>query len=131
MRRSRGLIGIASFLTVVAIAAASSRSRAASIATTTESQGDSPGAVAASESLGPELLTAPIPRETPELFGAFIAPSHVSHSLPAQDACASDMVEVEGDYCPSVTETCLRWLDPETKLRCAQFARSPESENAQ
>jgi formylglycine-generating enzyme required for sulfatase activity len=37
------------------------------------------------------------------------------------------MVEVEGDYCPYVTETCLRWLDPETKLRCAQFARTPDS----
>jgi formylglycine-generating enzyme required for sulfatase activity len=37
------------------------------------------------------------------------------------------MVEVEGDYCPNVTETCLRWLDPETKLRCAQFARTPKS----
>ncbi|MBV9945980.1 MAG: SUMF1/EgtB/PvdO family nonheme iron enzyme [Myxococcales bacterium] len=34
------------------------------------------------------------------------------------------MVEVEGDYCPSVVQTCLRWLDPETKLQCAEFART-------
>jgi len=27
-------------------------------------------------------------------------------------------------YCPSVAQTCLRWLDPETKLQCAQFDRA-------
>ncbi len=32
------------------------------------------------------------------------------------------MTEVEGDYCPHVEETCLRWLDPEEKMRCAEFA---------
>jgi formylglycine-generating enzyme required for sulfatase activity len=32
------------------------------------------------------------------------------------------MTEVEGDYCAHVEETCLRWLDPEEKMRCAEFA---------
>jgi sulfatase modifying factor 1 len=35
--------------------------------------------------------------------------------------CAPGMVEVEGDYCPNVEQKCLRWLDPETKQRCAEF----------
>src|SRR5262245_16734759 len=39
--------------------------------------------------------------------------------------CPTDMVEVQGDYCPYIDQRCLRWLDPpETtvKLRCAEFA---------
>ncbi len=37
-------------------------------------------------------------------------------------ACGPHMVEVEGDFCPYVEQKCLRWLDPETKMRCAEFA---------
>jgi hypothetical protein len=36
-------------------------------------------------------------------------------------SCPSGMVEVEGDYCSSVEQKCVRWLDPETKQRCADF----------
>lgn len=45
-------------------------------------------------------------------------------------ACPSDMVEVEGDYCPEVEQRCLEWLDtdqtPEANrgmgpLRCKRF----------
>ena len=36
--------------------------------------------------------------------------------------CPSGMMEVEGDYCPVVEQKCLRWLDPESKMRCAEFA---------
>jgi sulfatase modifying factor 1 len=36
--------------------------------------------------------------------------------------CPKGTTEVEGDYCSHVEETCLRWLDPEEKLRCAEFA---------
>jgi sulfatase modifying factor 1 len=36
--------------------------------------------------------------------------------------CAPGMVEVEGDYCTNVGEQkCLRWLDPDVKMRCAEF----------
>jgi formylglycine-generating enzyme required for sulfatase activity len=31
------------------------------------------------------------------------------------------MVEVEGDYCPVVEQKCVRWLDPESHMRCAEF----------
>jgi hypothetical protein len=40
---------------------------------------------------------------------------------PAASSCAQGMVEVEGDYCPNVEQKCIRWLDPETKMRCAEF----------
>jgi sulfatase modifying factor 1 len=48
----------------------------------------------------------------------------VSPALPLSDgvACGKGMVEVEGDYCPSLEQKCVRWLDPETKMRCAEFA---------
>ena len=36
--------------------------------------------------------------------------------------CPSGMIDVEGDYCPWVEQKCLRWLDPDTKMRCAEFA---------
>jgi hypothetical protein len=39
--------------------------------------------------------------------------------------CRANQVEVEGDYCPWLDQKCLRWLDPDLKLRCAEFA--PES----
>jgi formylglycine-generating enzyme required for sulfatase activity len=32
------------------------------------------------------------------------------------------MLEVEGEYCPNVEQRCLRWLDPDKQLRCAEFA---------
>jgi len=36
--------------------------------------------------------------------------------------CRDGMAEVEGNYCSSVEQKCLRWLDPETRQRCAEFA---------
>ncbi len=41
-----------------------------------------------------------------------------------EGSCPAGMVDVEGDYCPSVEQRCLRWLDPTTKRRCAEFAPS-------
>lgn len=41
-------------------------------------------------------------------------------------ACPSSMVEVVGDYCPNLEQKCLRWLDPDAKLRCAEFAPEPK-----
>lgn len=42
----------------------------------------------------------------------------------ASGKCGPNMVEVEGDYCPTLEQKCLRWLDPETTVprRCAEFA---------
>lgn len=42
--------------------------------------------------------------------------------ISAPSACPQGMVEVEGDFCPYVEQKCLRWLDPDTKMRCAEFA---------
>ena len=41
-------------------------------------------------------------------------------------ACPADMIEVVGDYCPNLEQKCLRWLDPDAKLRCAEFAPEPK-----
>lgn len=45
------------------------------------------------------------------------------------DVCPSDMVEVEGDFCPAVVQECLKWLDPDNKgangpARCAEFRQT-------
>jgi hypothetical protein len=40
----------------------------------------------------------------------------------ATGSCPRGMVEVEGDYCATIEQRCLRWLDPDTKMRCAEFA---------
>lgn len=44
----------------------------------------------------------------------------------ALSSCPDGTVEVEGEYCPFVEQKCLRWLDPETKMRCAEFAPTGE-----
>ncbi len=36
--------------------------------------------------------------------------------------CPDGMLLVEGDYCINVEQRCLRWLDPEEQMRCAEFA---------
>jgi len=39
--------------------------------------------------------------------------------------CPAKMVQVEGDYCPDVEQTCLKWLDPPPyeNLRCGEWAK--------
>ncbi len=44
-----------------------------------------------------------------------------SIDIPDSPKCADGMVQVEGDYCPNVEQKCLRWLDPTTQMRCAEF----------
>ncbi len=41
-------------------------------------------------------------------------------------SCPEGMVEVEGDYCPTVEQTCLRWMDPEGVFprRCSEYAKT-------
>jgi hypothetical protein len=41
-------------------------------------------------------------------------------------SCPEGMVEVEGDYCPQLEQTCLRWMDPEGVFprRCTEFAKT-------
>jgi formylglycine-generating enzyme len=47
----------------------------------------------------------------------------------AISACPAGMVEVEGDYCPVLEQKCLRWLDPDMKLRCAEFATTSKCQS--
>jgi hypothetical protein len=67
----------------------------------------------------PQIL--PLLARHDAIFGRFIRPG-ASSALPSvEEGCPPDMVEVDGDYCPLVEQKCLRWLDPETKLQCAEF----------
>jgi sulfatase modifying factor 1 len=53
---------------------------------------------------------------------AAAAPAGQGTSDTKRGACAEGMVEVEGEYCSMVEQTCLRWIDTETKMRCAEFS---------
>lgn len=56
-----------------------------------------------------------------------VKPGGLGPSLVAASSCPEGMVEVEGDYCPYVEQKCVRWLDPETKMRCADFEPGPST----
>src|SRR6516165_2113149 len=121
MRRSRALTLFGWFLTMLAVATVTARSHAADrmrlrIAAS--------GALAANPSEPLELL----PRTTNHdaaLLESFLKPgtTHLEATGEAtgQAACPSEMVEVQGDYCPYLQQKCVRWLDPATGLQCAEF----------
>jgi hypothetical protein len=104
-------------LTVIAVATVSVRSQAA------DANGhDTTPHVLPARASGPKLVPMLARGEAP-LFGSFIKPGTAPGVLPSGAACPPDMVEVEGEYCPFVEQRCLRWLDPVTKLQCAEFDR--------
>jgi formylglycine-generating enzyme len=117
MRRSKVWVVFGGLLTVLAVATVSPRSHAAG-----NDHGSALG-VPAAPVHGPALL--PLMAKHEPLFGRFVQPGGSLDVLPSGAACAPDMVEVEGDYCPFVEEKCARWLDPATKLQCAEFERQP------
>lgn len=39
-------------------------------------------------------------------------------------SCPADMNLVDGEYCTNVDQRCLRWIDEDTRMRCAEFAPS-------
>ena len=135
MRRSRALVVFRGFLTVLAVGTVTARSRAAG----RSGQSDIRQVlVPLSSALGPGLNLGPAPathgEEPPPIlakhgtaapFGSFMAPVPWPGSTSTDDECPPEMVGVEGDYCPYVTQKCLRWLDLETKLQCAEFERLP------
>ena len=116
MRRSRALVLFGWFLTTLAIATVSVRSQAANAAGTTLPHASSQG--------HRSLQLLPLQAKYDGLFGSFVKPEGAPDELPADEACSPDMVEVEGDYCPLVEQKCLRWLDPSSKLQCAEFAKT-------
>jgi hypothetical protein len=48
-----------------------------------------------------------------------------SPQVAASGACGAGMILVDGDYCPDVAQTCLKWMDPPPyqNLRCAEYAK--------
>jgi hypothetical protein len=46
----------------------------------------------------------------------------VTPHAPPTERCPDGMVLAEGEYCTNVDQVCLRWLDPDTQMRCAEFA---------
>ena len=132
MRRSRALVVFGAFWTGLAIATVSVHSQAAGRHGSDSLDGVEetayPRASASSEDFpvwlpayGKTLLAKHLP---PALFGSFIRPGLAPVALPSGDECPPDMVGVQGDYCATVAQKCLRWLDAE-KLQCAEFERAP------
>lgn len=119
MRRSRAFIAFGSWLTVAALALVSGRSRAADRTPSKDAGGVIPAASAEGPSLMPRLAKNEVP-----LLGSFVKPAEALPPVVEAGACPGDMVEVEGDYCPYVEQKCAKWLDPATKLQCAEFEKA-------
>ncbi|HSY21656.1 MAG TPA: SUMF1/EgtB/PvdO family nonheme iron enzyme [Polyangiaceae bacterium] len=118
MRRGRALMVFGSVLAALAVATVSVRSQAANPPDSASRQFRMASAHART------LQLLPLQAKRDALFGNFLKPQATPEVLPADEACAPDMAEVEGDYCPVVEQKCLRWLDPDTKLQCAEFAKT-------
>jgi sulfatase modifying factor 1 len=141
MKRTKlGLVGFAVLGTIIvgphltgARDAAASNGAAGTV-TTDGSEGPPPSAGAAAV-LAPAFVADDV-LGAPEVDGAQITASIATAGKGkvadgdkiARGDCPTGMVEVEGDYCPNVEQKCLRWLDPETKMRCAEFDKSSACE---
>ena len=62
-------------------------------------------------------------------------PPTLAQDVQRAPACPSDMIEVQGDYCPNVVQDCLRWLDKDQSpsanggigpMQCAEFKQPTE-----
>jgi hypothetical protein len=90
---------------------------------------DGPGAddaevrIVASQAHG-DLLPLLAAHNTAVFGSFFVDPTAPRDTVPSDSACPLDQVEVEGEYCPLLQQICLRWIDPTTKLQCAEFERS-------
>ncbi len=135
MRRSRALVGFGVLLTVLAVGTVTAHSHAAGRRVQSDirqvvvpfATRVAPGwsfSPAESRS-GAEPTPVLAGRAAAELLGSFVAPTPSPAALPSDQACPPDMVAVDGDYCPLVAQKCLRWLDAETRLQCAEFERTP------
>lgn len=68
------------------------------------------------------LAPLPVPAQV-QLHAMSLAAVEVVAALP--DACPSNMVLVDGDYCPGLEYQCDRFVD-ETAPSCASYAQKPE-----
>ncbi len=73
----------------------------------------------------------PAELRSPEALSSAIAGTGVVTPAPIPsvgafrpEACPSGMVEINGDYCPELKETCLEWMAPDDHFRCKRFAKS-------
>jgi sulfatase modifying factor 1 len=123
MRRSRALSLFGRFFTVVAVATVTARSHAANGIRGRSAMSSGPAAPSEEIPLLPFMGN-----HDAAIFGSFIKPGAHPEVSPSDSACAPDMVEVEGDYCPLVDQKCVRWLDPTTKLQCAEFEKTASSD---
>lgn len=69
-----------------------------------------------------EATPAPDTLVAPETTTGLAAKTPATPAPTTSSNCPVGMVEVEGDFCPNLEQKCLRWLDPETRMRCAEFA---------
>ncbi len=95
----------------------------------TERRGRATTHIAEAELAPVEQVTTSVGTEVPRTPDDIVAtPANLAVKTPttpanrASGSCPEGMIEVEGDYCPNVEQKCLRWLDPETHMRCAEFA---------
>jgi formylglycine-generating enzyme len=129
MRRSRAFILFGGFWIVLAVATVTARSHAAD---RLRARGSSAAVVSGSVAGSPELRllrrpgASPASHDPAAVFGSFVRPGSAG-ALPSDAGCPPEMVEVEGDYCPYVEQKCLRWLDPATRLQCAEFDKAASS----
>lgn len=122
MRRSRALSRFGWFLTMIAVATVTARSYGGD---RTRSHGAAQGLPVATRS---DLQLLPqAGKADASLFGSFARPAPRAEGLPSGVACPPEMVEVDGDYCPYVEQKCVHWLDPATKLQCAEFDKAASS----
>jgi len=125
MRRGRAFIWFGGLLTVFLVATVSVRSQAAG---PDGKAGELAPSHAPATRAGELRLLPMLAWKEGSLFGSFVRPgSPGPQALPSEAACPPDMVEVEGEYCPFVEQRCARWLDPATKLQCAEFEKLPYS----
>jgi sulfatase modifying factor 1 len=121
MRRSWAFTFFGVLVTVLAVGTVSGGSQAANRGRFSEpTEGARPVRV-------PAMDLLPLQASRDALFGSFVRPSSVADTLPSDEACRLGMVEVEGEYCPLVEQRCLRWLDPQTKLQCAEFEKGVQA----
>jgi formylglycine-generating enzyme len=70
----------------------------------------------------PASTSAPSSPSTPSASQSSQSPT----TAPATSgACGAGMVLVDGEYCPDVEQTCLKWIDPPPyqNLRCGEYAK--------
>jgi sulfatase modifying factor 1 len=121
MRRGRAWVVFGGFLAGLAIATSTTHSSAAGPGGGLDAPAPAWSSVITDS---PPLLPILAKYDAPPIFGSFLEPSPPARALPSDESCPADMVGVEGEYCPVVAQTCLRWLDPQM-LQCAEFARTP------